>query len=65
MSTLKLTLVVVLLTIILCTLRAFFSKTATLFTPYTIVVVAYLVVIDLTIYIFPLIVSPSTYELDL
>ena len=68
MSVLRLALaVVVLLAIMLCALKflgVFPSKTATLSTPYTIAVIAYLVVTDLTIYIFPPTVSPSTYKLD-
>ena len=68
MFTLKLALeVVVLLAIMLCAfkfLKVFPFKIRTLFTPYTTTVIVYLVIIDLTIYIFYLIGSPSTYELD-
>jgi len=68
MSILTLALVVVvLLTVILHTLKflgVFSSKIATLSTPYIIAIITYLVITDLTIYIFSPIVSPSTYELD-
>ena len=69
MFILRLTLeVVVLLAIMLCTFKflgVFPFKIGTLFTPYTITIIAYLVIINLTIYIFYLIGSPSIYKLDL
>ena len=55
---------VVLLAIILYTLRDYLSKIATSSTPYTIIVVTYLVITDLIVYI-SLIVPPSTYGLGL
>ena len=68
MSILRLTLVVVILLIIILYtlefLRVFPSKTAISSTPYIIAIITYLVITDLTIYIFSLIVSPSTYKLD-
>jgi hypothetical protein len=58
--------VVVLLAVMLRALVEVFPfKTATSSTPYIMAVVAHSVVIDLTIYIFSLIVSPSICELDL
>jgi hypothetical protein len=64
MSILRLALVVVvLLAIILYTLRNFLSKTVILSTPYTMAVITHPVIIDLTIYISP-IVPPSTCKLD-
>ena len=69
MSILRLTLeVVILLAVMLCAFKflgVFPFKIGTLSTPYTTTVIAYLIVIDLTIYIFYLIGSPSICELDL
>jgi hypothetical protein len=56
--------VVVLLAVMLRALGVFLSKTATSSTPYTTAVIAHPVVTDLTVYIFPPTVSPSTCELD-
>lgn len=68
MSTLKLTLVVVILLVIILRALRFLgvlpSKIATSSTPYTTTIITHLVITDLTIYIFSLIVSPFTYELD-